>query len=144
MLRRKNKALIAKNIFLFLLVAIAARAGGNMKIEVENNSKVAVFALNESDAAKELYAQLPLVVKVEDFADNEKIFYPPKKLGAANAPKAANPKAGILAYYAPWGNAVLFFAPFKPNSNLYELGEAIGGAEHIKTMRGEIKVSKAE
>ena len=35
-----------------------------------------IFELNESKAASDLYGQLPLSVEIEDFSDNEKIFYP--------------------------------------------------------------------
>ena len=52
----------------------------DMRISVKAIGKTTVFELNESLAARDLYAQLPLSIKVEDYSDNEKIFYPPKKL----------------------------------------------------------------
>lgn len=55
-----------------------------MKIKVTNQSKQIIFTLNESDGAKSLYQQLPLETKVENYSNNEKIFYPSKSLATKN------------------------------------------------------------
>ena len=112
-----------------------------MQITVEANGKTTVFQLNNSTAASDLYAQLPLSIKVEDFSSNEKIFYPPKKLNTAGTPKA-NARAGTLAYYAPWGDVVMFYKDFGSASGLYELGHATAGGEFIQGMSGTIRVEK--
>ncbi len=112
-----------------------------MAISVTADGKTTVFQLNNSTAARELYAQLPLSIEVEDYGDNEKIFYPPKKLNTAETPKA-DAKAGTLAYYAPWGDVVMFYKKFGSASGLYELGHAVSGSEHIKGMSGTIKIEK--
>jgi hypothetical protein len=109
---------------------------------VKANGKTTVFELNTSPAARDLYAQLPLSIKVEDYSDNEKIFYPPKKLSTADTPKA-NAKTGTLAYYAPWGDVVMFYRDFGSAGGLYELGHAIAGSEHIPEMSGTIQIEKA-
>lgn len=103
------------------------------------NGKSIVFELNGSRAATELYEQLPMGIEVEDFGNNEKIFYPPKKLDVAGAPPA-NGGPGTLAYYAPWGDVVIFYDRFGPATGLYELGQAISGIEHIAGLNGEIRV----
>lgn len=54
-----------------------------MKIQVQAGEHVIVYALNNSRAAKALYAQLPLRTTVENFSTNEKVFYPPQKLSIA-------------------------------------------------------------
>jgi hypothetical protein len=112
-----------------------------MKVRVTANSKTTVFELNNSQAAKDLYAQLPLSIKVEDYSDNEKIFYPPKKLDTTDVPQA-DAKAGTLAYYAPWGDVVMFYGNFGSASGLYELGHAVSGSEHINGMTGTIQIEK--
>ena len=61
--------------------------------------------------------------KVTAYADNEKIFYPAKKLDVSGLAPAHSGKAGTLAYYAPWGDVVIFYADFAPAPGLYELGE---------------------
>ena len=114
-----------------------------MRIAVRDESHTIVFALNESDAAKELYTQLPLTIEVENFSSNEKIFYPPQELDASDAPQA-NAVIGTLAYYAPWGDVVMFYGDFGSASGLYELGQAVSGSEYISGMSGTIEIQPSE
>jgi len=112
------------------------------KISVEANGRITVFELNDSQASRDLYDQLPLSIAVEDYASNEKIFYPPKKLGTADTPLAKNVQPGTLAYYAPWGDVVMFYEKFGSAAGLYELGHAVSGIEHIRGMSGTIEIEK--
>ena len=102
-----------------------------------------VYELNDSPAAQSLLSQLPLTVVVEDFSTNEKVFYPPQELDTTDTPLAEG-GAGTLAYYAPWGDVVLFYDSFSANGSLYELGEAVSGAEDIGQMTGTITVAVVE
>ena len=113
----------------------------SMKIRVTSNNKTTVFELNNSQAAQDLYAQLPLSIKVENYSDNEKIFYPSKKLNTKDTP-LADAKEGTLAYYAPWGDVVMFYGSFGSAAGLYELGLAVSGSEHINEMTGTLQVEK--
>lgn len=110
-----------------------------MKIRVKANGKTIIFQLNDSGAAKELHAQLPLKTKVEDYGGKEKIFYPPKKLNTDHTPHADS-TAGSLAYYAPWGDVVMFYQDFGKAPGLYELGHAVSGAEYIYGLSGTITI----
>ncbi|MFZ7101412.1 MAG: cyclophilin-like fold protein [Peptococcaceae bacterium] len=114
-----------------------------MQISIQANGNITVFELNDSQAAKELYAQLPLTIAVENYSTNEKIFYPPKKLAATKTP-LADARLGTLAYYAPWGDVVMFYGSFGSASGLYELGNAVSGGEHIENMSGMIRIAKME
>lgn len=104
---------------------------------------VILFQLNDSAAANSLYRQLPLTVQIEDYAGSEKIFYPPEKLDISNTPLAQGP-AGTLAYYEPWGDVAFFYTACQGASGLYELGEAVSGAEQIPTLSGEVRITAAE
>lgn len=117
--------------------------GGAMHISVQAKGSITVFELNNSQAAKALYAQLPLSIKAEPYGHNEMIFYPPKKLETNNTP-LASAKVGTLAYYAPWGDVVMFYKDFGFASSLYELGQAVSGTEHIQNMSGTISIEKAD
>lgn len=110
-----------------------------MKISVKANGNITVFELNNSPAARDLHFQLPLTITVEDYGSNEKIFYPPQKLNITDTPKA-NAKAGTLAYYAPWGDVVMFYKDFGSAAGLYELGHAVSGSEYIPGMSETIQV----
>ena len=116
--------------------------GTGMRISVKANGRTTVFELNDSQAARDLYAQLPLTLPVEDYASNEKIFYPPEKLNTADTPLAKNVQPGTLAYYAPWGDVVMFYERFGSAAGLYELGHAVSGKEYIQEMSGEIRIEK--
>jgi len=112
-----------------------------MKISVKANGNTTVFELNNSPAARDLYAQLPLSISVENYSNNEKIFYPPEKLNTSDTPKA-DARAGTLAYYAPWGDVVMFYGGFGSAAGLYELGHATSGSEYIRGMSGTIQIEK--
>jgi len=115
-----------------------------MHIQVTtSNGNTTVFKLNNSPAAKALYDQLPMSIDVEDYGSNEKIFYPPGKLDTSGTP-SANAKAGTLAYYAPWGDVVMFYKKFGSASGLYEIGEAVSGSEYIRDMSGKVQIEHAE
>lgn len=114
-----------------------------MRIKVETNGSEIVFELNDSQAAKDLYEQLPLTMENEDFSNNEKTFYPPEKLDVSDAP-GTDGSIGTLAYYEPWGDVVLFYGSYQPNSALYALGRAISGSEYISEISGEIIIAPVE
>ena len=113
------------------------------QISVTCGDTQVVYELNDSSAAQSLLSQLPLTVEVEDFSTNEKVFYPPQELDTSDTPLAEG-GAGTLAYYAPWGDVVLFYDSFSANGSLYELGEAVSGAEDISQMTGTITVETVE
>ena len=118
-----------------------AKAKTTMRVRVAANGKTTVFELNTSQAAKDLYAQLPLSIKVENYSNNEKIFYPPNKLNTNNTPQA-DAKVGTLAYYAPWGDVVMFYGDFGSAPGLYELGHAVSGSNLINQMTGILSIEK--
>jgi len=113
-----------------------------MKLIVNASGQRIVFALNDSKAARDLQRQLPLTLAVENYGSNEKIFYPPEKLDTANTPPVRGVQPGTLAYYAPWGDVVMFYGPAAPAAGLYELGHAIEGGELIGMLSGTILLEK--
>lgn len=113
-----------------------------MRIRVQANGQDVTFELNESRAAMDLVAQLPLEIAVENYGGIEKIFYPPRKLDTTDTPLAENVTAGLLAYYAPWGNVVMFFDDFRPADGLYELGRVHEGGAMIENLSGTIRIEK--
>ncbi|MBS6115557.1 cyclophilin-like fold protein [Thomasclavelia spiroformis] len=123
---------------------ITNQTTNTMIIKIMDNSYSVVFELNDSDGAKSLYEQLPLKIEVEDYSTNEKIFYPPNELDVTNTPLASNGENGVLAYYEPWGDVVMFYDSFDLANDLYQLGNAIEGIENIENLSGEITIEKVE
>jgi len=104
------------------------------RIQISAGDHVVTFQLNDSTAAQNLYAQLPLSLEVENYSSNEKIFYPPQPLDISDAPQASG-GLGVLAYYAPWGDVIMFYDDFGRNGSLYELGQVVSGSEWIQSMK---------
>lgn len=114
-----------------------------MMIKVQSNGKTVIFELNDNQSANNLYVQLPLNTTVENFSNNEKIFYLPKTLYTTDT-SLVNAQVGTVAYYAPWGNVVMFYDSFGSASGLYELGSVISGEEYIKDLSETIKIEKKD
>ena len=113
-----------------------------MTMVVQNGDTQIRFALNDSPAARSLMAQLPLTLEVQPFGGNEQTFYPPQALDTAGTPAITSAEAGTLAYYAPWGDVVLFYERFSGGSGgLYELGKAVEGDGAIRELSGTITIS---
>lgn len=134
---------MSSNAVIQKIEPIVSGADATMRITVNANGNTVLYELNNSTAARELHAQLPLSMKVENYGGIEKIFYPPEKLNTADTPLAKNVQAGTLAYYAPWGDVVLFYDSFGSAAGLYELGRAISGREHIQDLSGTVRIEKA-
>ena len=101
-----------------------------------------MYELNDSAAARALLAQLPLSLQVEPFGSNEQTFYPPKPLEVGDTPAITSAEAGTLAYYAPWGDVVMFCGDFSGGGDgLYELGKAVDGVDALQNFSGGIIVS---
>ena len=115
-----------------------------MRISVSDGTNNITFELNESEAARSLYEQLPLTIEVGNFSSNEKIFYPTNELNIDNTPRASGGEAGVLAYYAPWKDVVMFYDSFSSASGLYELGRVIESVNQIGNLSGEITIEKLE
>ena len=113
------------------------------QIYVQFGENMVVYELNDGAAATSLYEQLPLTVEVEDYSTNEKIFYPSQELETADSP-LANGGAGTLAYYAPWGDVVMFYDDYSENPSLFELGQAVSGGELVGRMAGTVTISIVE
>ena len=113
-----------------------------MTINVTCGGQTMTYELNGSAAARGLYGQLPLTCDVEPFGSNEQTFYPSEELDCSDAPLAEG-GAGVLAYYEPWGDVVMFYDDFSGNGSLYELGRDTEGAESIAGMAGTIEVTRA-
>ncbi len=97
--------------------------GGEIVVKMENNP-----------AAEDLLGRLPLTMKFEDFNGTEKIHYLESSLDTAGAPDECTPKAGDLAYYAPWGNLAFFYQDFRNSPQLVPLGSIESGAQYLEQL----------
>lgn len=109
------------------------------RISVQSGGHTMVYELNDGSAADSLYEMLPLRADVEDYSDNEKIFYPEQTLNTSDSPLARG-GTGTLAYYEPWDDVVFFYGDYAGNPGLFELGQVISGGEYIGEMSGTVSI----
>ncbi len=142
--------MIKKLIFFTALfthsIAFAQDTAMKITIELPNQQKITA-TLVDNQTARDFYAQLPLTMALEDYANSEKIGTDiPKRLNIADSPKGYEGKKGDLTYYAPWGNLAIFYK----NSNvcyangLVYFGKVDGnGIEKLQNLNGEkVRITK--
>lgn len=96
--------------------------------------------LNDSPAARDFIAQLPLTVTLDDYASTEKVVTLPSKLSTEDAPSGFDPSIGSITYYAPWGNIAIFYRDFGYANGLVDLGTITSGIELLQ-VEGAIDVT---
>lgn len=97
-----------------------------MRVKVIFGGAVLFAALEDSLPARDLVSLLPLDLVVDDYSTNEKIAYLPRKLLTAASHPITHEVPGDLCYYAPWGNLVFFYAPYRSSPGLIRLGRLEG------------------
>lgn len=80
-----------------------------IQIEVEGSEQPIFATLDSSPSTQDFIKQLPLSLKLSDYASSEKIATLPHKLSTQSASKGYAGKTGDLSYYAPWGNLAIFY-----------------------------------
>lgn len=101
------------------------------KIQISVDGTVLTAVLNDSKAAQEFAAMLPLTLRLEDYSGTEKISDLPRELTREGAPAGFDPSAGDVTFYVPWGNLALFYRDFRYSEGLVPLGRIEGGVEAL-------------
>jgi len=104
----------------------------NMKLKVTVGDIVLTATLANNPTAKDFISLLPLTVKLDDYANTEKIFYPERKLSTKGA-ASINAVAGDITYYSPWGNVAIFYKDFGNSSTLIRIAKFDGNIDVLKT-----------
>jgi hypothetical protein len=97
-----------------------------MKITLTIDGQRLGATLNDSPAAAEFAAMLPLTLTLTDYASTEKIADLPGRLSSQAAPASYTPSVGDITYYAPWGNLAIFYRDFRASPGLVSLGRIDG------------------
>lgn len=104
----------------------------NIRLTVDGH--IVNATLNGSAAARDFASLLPLTLALSDFHETERIADLPRRLSTSGAPESDDPKAGDLAFYAPWGNLAIYYRDAPRASGVVVLGHlADGGAEALAT-----------
>ncbi|MCB1158128.1 MAG: hypothetical protein H7A25_21035 [Leptospiraceae bacterium] len=94
-----------------------------MKIRIIMDTHILTATIYNNPTARDFVSLLPLSIKLDDYANTEKIFYLPKKLSLQDAPAGMEPSKGDITYYAPWGNIAIFYRNFQYAKGLVILGK---------------------
>lgn len=105
----------------------------DMKLKISYADTQLTATLYDNPTTRDLVSLLPITTELEDYANNEKIFYPERKLTKDGAPGGYKPSKGDITYYAPWGDVAIFYKDFNYSSGLISLGSIDGdGIEKLK------------
>jgi hypothetical protein len=115
------------------------RGGSSMKIRIAFHDQDFTATLEDNVSARDFASMLPLDLTINDFANNEKIAYLPRKLNDEAKGPFPNAAPGDLCYYIPWGNLAFFYAGYESTSDLVRLGRLDGDTKPLRT-RGEYRV----
>ncbi len=111
-----------------------------MKLKITIGDKTAMAVLYDNPTSRDFATLLPLTVKMDDYSNTEKIFYPSRKLSTKDAPAGFDPSVGDITLYAPWGNIALFYKDFGYSNGLISVGKITGGIENF-TVSGSVTVT---
>ena len=90
-------------------LARASKMKIQIEVEVEGSEHPIFATLDSLPTTQDFIKQLPLSLKLSDYASSEKIATLPHKLSTQSASKGYAGKTGDLSYYAPWGNLAIFY-----------------------------------
>ncbi len=115
-----------------------------MKIRIIVGERTLTAELEDSAAARDFAALLPLDLGLSDYNRTEKIADLPRRLSIDDAPEGFDPVVGDITYYAPWGNLAIFYRDFGYSRGLVRLGRIKGDLGSLAKMDGPARVERAE
>ncbi|MDW5443172.1 cyclophilin-like fold protein [Polaromonas sp. SM01] len=110
-----------------------------MKLRLHVDGEIVTATLNDSAAARDFAAFLPLYLTLEDYAVVERISSLPGKLSVAGSAAGMTPRTGDITYYAPWGNLAIFVGNDAYARGLVRLGKVDAGLPALQRS-GPLKV----
>ncbi|WP_457094404.1 cyclophilin-like fold protein [Microvirga sp. P5_D2] len=111
----------------------ASQEPTDMRIRLTFNNHSMAATLYDNPSARDLVSLLPLDLTIDNYANNEKIAYLPRKLTEEGSGPFGSEAPGDLCYFAPWGNLALFYAGYRWSEGLIRLGRFEGSFESLLT-----------
>ena len=117
------------------------QASLNTKVRITIGAVVVYATMENNAAARSFVDQLPLSIKMQDLAREEKYGYAPKKLDVAGAGGGYDPSPGDICSYVPWGNVIIYYREHGLE-NLVKLGTMDkAGIAQLASYPGDVTVS---
>lgn len=111
-----------------------------MKIRIVAADQTFTAVLEDSEAARDFAALLPIDLLLSDYNRTEKVADLPQRLSTAGAPDGVTPVAGDIAYYAPWGNLAIFYRDFGYSRGLVRLGRLEGRVDALAKIDAPVRI----
>ena len=113
--------------------------GTDMQIRITIGDQRFTATLDDSSAADDLLAQLPVTVDMVDHGGVEKTGPLPGPLSLDGQPEGADPDVGDLGYYAPGNDLVLYYGDQSYFPGIVVVGRLDGDApERIAALAGSV------
>jgi hypothetical protein len=100
----------------------AGEESTDVKIKLTFGDRTITGTLYDNPSAQDFASMLPLNLTIDNYGNNEKIAYLPRKLTEDGSGPFADEQPGDLCYFAPWGNLALFYAGYRWSNGLIRLG----------------------
>ena len=111
-----------------------------MKIRIVAAGQTFTAVLEDSEAARDFTALLPIDLTLRDYNRTEKVADLPRRLATDSAPEGVDPALGDITYYAPWGNLAIFYRDFGYSRGLVRLGRIEGDLEVLAKADGPVRI----
>lgn len=112
----------------------------SMKIKMTVGQRVVTATMADNAAARDFISRLPLEVKLDDYNNTEKIFYPSPKLTIEGVKRGCTPSPGDITIYAPWGNVAIFYKSWSQSNDLILIGCIDGDGIEALSISGTVIV----
>ncbi|WP_319804117.1 cyclophilin-like fold protein [Nocardioides dongkuii] len=113
-----------------------------MRIQITIGDQQLDATLDDSAAARDLAAQLPVTVDMVDHGGVEKTGPLPSPLSTDGQPEGADPDVGDVGYYAPGNDLVLYYGDQSYFPGIVVLGRLEGdAASRIADLDGPVTVT---
>ncbi|MGK5684076.1 cyclophilin-like fold protein [Actinoplanes sp. URMC 104] len=110
-----------------------------MKIQITISGQRLQATIFDSDAGRDLFAQLPLTIDMTDHGGVEKTGPLPSPLSLDGQPEGADPGVGDVGYYAPGKDFVLYYGDQSYFPGIVVIGHLDGdAASRIADMGGAV------
>jgi hypothetical protein len=110
-----------------------------MRIGIVIGGRQFQATLDDSPAARDLIAQLPVTIEMRDHGAVEKTGRLPVPLSLEGQPAGADPDVGDVGYYAPGNDLVLYYGDQSYHNGIVVLGRMHDdAAEGIASMDGSV------
>lgn len=108
----------------------ASQEPTDMKIRMTFDGRTMTAILYDNPSARDFHSMLPLDLTIENYSDNEKIAYLPRKLTEEGSGPFGNERPYDRCYFVPWGNLAMFYAGYT-HPGLIRLGRFDEGYEAL-------------